>query len=174
MPDSSNNCGINCTRWFKSIMPQLPIIMLASRPHSKEVLLSLMSGACGYLARPVEFQEMIAAVSRALRGDSFICPAGLTALLHGLRRVGGLVTSSQLSWREEEILACVFLNLSNKEIADRLLIGAGTVHTYLARLFKKLDVHNRDEAIQEFLNAISDRKRPQPQMARRSPPPKPA
>ena len=57
----------------------------------------------------------------------------------------------QKSRREEEILACLFQGMQDKEIASALGIGTATVHTHMHRLFEKLGVHSRREIVAKYL-----------------------
>ena len=65
---------------------------------------------------------------------------------------GTHINRQQLSRREREIMACLFQGCSDKEIADTLRIGAGTVHSHMHRIFDKLGVTTRHEAITRYLD----------------------
>ena len=68
-----------------------------------------------------------------------------------VNHVTQLTRASGLTAREEEILACIFHGLQDKEIASALGIGTATVHTHMHQLFEKLGVHSRGEIIAKFL-----------------------
>ena len=69
-------------------------------------------------------------------------------LIHQVRNVS---QESRLTKREEEILACLFEGMQDKEIAATLGIGTATVHTHMHRLFEKLGVHSRQDIIGKYL-----------------------
>jgi two-component system, NarL family, response regulator LiaR len=147
-------CGITCTWQLKQSLPLLPIVILTGNRTTPGFLRSFMAGACGYLVKPAAAHDIVDALTKAIRGQFILCPTAQTVLLQWLRAAGDLASSNLLSSREQQILACVFEDLSNKEIAESLGIGCGTVHTHLARLFRKLGVHSRDEALWKFLATV--------------------
>ncbi|MEK7675368.1 MAG: response regulator transcription factor, partial [Verrucomicrobiota bacterium] len=146
--------GIDCTRRIKTLLPHLPVIMLTARTDDEGILLSLMAGASGYLIKPASAEDVVHAVTEVVHGGTFLCQQAqrtIVACFGGCASLQAL--QGLLSRREQEILACLFRGLFDKEIGDELHISTGTVHSHLVRLFRKLGVHSRKEALQRFLGA---------------------
>ena len=103
-----------------------------------------------YLIKPVAPEYLVWAVSEAAQGRPVLCGEVQTAVLGYLRRVGATTRCKALGWREREIMLLVMRGATNKDIARKLGIEAGTVHWYLNKVFKKMQVHSRDEARRRF------------------------
>ncbi len=148
LPDMS---GIDCTNKLKTIVPELPVIMLTGFPDSRVFFRSLMAGAKGFLVKPVSAQEFLNAVKEVLAGEFALSKQVVPFLVELIRRVGNVTQENRLTRREEEMLACVFEGMQDKEIAATLGIGTATVHTHMHRLFEKLGVHSRQSIIEKYL-----------------------
>jgi DNA-binding NarL/FixJ family response regulator len=148
LPDLS---GLDCTSKLKTIMPSLPVIILTGYPDSRNFFQSLMEGAGGYLVKPVLPQEFLDAIDEVLKGQFALAKQAVPYLLQLVHHVGRVVRGSALTRREEEIMACLFEGLQDKEIASALGIGTATVHTHMHKLFEKLGVHSRRDVIARYL-----------------------
>lgn len=149
LPDMS---GIECAAKLKTILPGLPFIILTGYPESRAFYRSLMGGAKGFLVKPVSAEEFLNAIDEVLKGEFVLAKQVipfLIQLVHQVRQVG---QESRLTTREEEILACLFEGMPDKEIAATLGIGTATVHTHMHRLFEKLGVHSRTEIVAKYLD----------------------
>ena len=85
------------------------------------------------------------------KGEFALAKEVVPFLIQLVRQVRQIDPDNLLTRREEEVMACLFEGLQDKEIASRLGIGAATVHTHMHRLFEKLGVHSRRELIAKFL-----------------------
>ena len=148
LPDLS---GIDCMLRLKTLLPQLPVVILTGYPDSQNFFRSLMNGARGFLVKPVPPQELVSAIGQVLRGDFALAKEVVPFLIQLVRQVRQVNPDNLLTRREEEIMACLFEGMQDKEIASRLGIGTATVHTHMHRLFEKLGVHSRRELIAKFL-----------------------
>lgn len=142
--------GMDCARSLKALLPALRIIMLAASSFGHLVLESLMSGAAGYLIKPVDATELVRAVRAVHRGGVPLCPVSAQVLARVFQTPPQ--KALPLSNRQRQIAACVVSGQSDKEIAQCLKIGPGTVHTHLHNMFQKIGVHRRSEAIRKFLH----------------------
>jgi len=142
--------GIECTQKLKCHAPVLPIVMLTAYSDFDNIIYSLMAGAVGYLLKPISFEQFKAVISHVIRGGTALCEEAQTALLTCFHRAFAVGAKSALSRREQEIMACLIQDLSDKEISERLNIAPNTVHVHLVHLFKLLGVHNRNEGVQKF------------------------
>jgi len=144
--------GIACVARLRRQLPQTQVIMLTVEEDSERVFESLKAGATGYLVKHVTPEEILEAVAEVHRG-------GAPMSSHIARRVvrtfleqapAGAV-AIQLTPREEEILRLLAKGQRSKEIADQLAIGAGTVNTHVRRIYEKLHVRSRAEAVARFI-----------------------
>jgi len=148
LPDLS---GIDCAVRLKTLLPQLPVVILTGYPDSQNFFRSLMDGARGFLVKPVSPRELVDAIAQVLKGEFALAKEVVPFLIQLVRQVRQIDPDNLLTRREEEVMACLFEGLQDKEIASRLGIGAATVHTHMHRLFEKLGVHSRRELIAKFL-----------------------
>jgi len=147
LPDMS---GIECATKLKTILPGLPIIILTGYPDGHSFFRSLMEGAKGFLVKPVSAQEFLNAIDNVLKGEFALARQVIPFLIQLVHQVRQVTHESRLTMREEEILACLFQGMQDKEIASALGIGTATVHTHMHRLFEKLGVHSRRDIIAKY------------------------
>jgi DNA-binding NarL/FixJ family response regulator len=141
----------DCARKLRVVLPALRMIVLSFRAESQNIFAALVAGACGYLVKPVRAEELRAAVLAVAGGWTALCKEAERAVVQHLNsvRTGSLV--DPLTPREAQIISFLLSNLSDKQIAQALCITPGTVHVHLANLYKKLQAHDREEAVQKFL-----------------------
>jgi DNA-binding NarL/FixJ family response regulator len=151
LPDMS---GIEIIRETARRYPDTDIMVVTVFGDEEHVLASIEAGATGYLLKdslPEEFTDLI----KELRGGgSPISPIIARQLLNKLRPPGGTPDAgayacSTLSARESEILSIVAKGFSFAEIARLLGISPHTVTTYVKKIYQKLAVHSRGEAVYE-------------------------
>src|SRR5437867_3333176 len=147
MPDMS---GIDCARKLKTVLPVLPIIILTGYPDGGNFFRSVMEQAKGFLFKPVLANELLKAIDDVLKGEFALAKQAIPFLIQLVRQVGQVTQENRLTKREEEILACLFQDMQDKEIAAALGIGTATVHTHMHRLFEKLGVHSRQGIIAKY------------------------
>jgi len=148
LPDMS---GIECTRRLTTILPSLLIVILTGHADHQTFVRSIMAGAKGFLTKPCGVEETLAAIKGALASGVVLGKAAAPYLQRIIHQLGHLDEDWKLTGREKQILECIFEGKSDKEISDALKIGAATVHTHMAHLFKRLGVHSRNELVTKFL-----------------------
>ena len=142
------------------------VLMLSYSDEDEHLVTgAIRNGAAGYLVHgrfePDELERRIMAVPR---GEMVLSPAVTPAVFDALRRAPGgrqrRATSSglgSLTAREREILNLLARGRSNREIAEELLITNKTVKNHLSRIYEKIGVHSRAEAIALWLGVGDDR-----------------
>jgi DNA-binding NarL/FixJ family response regulator len=152
--------GVECVRKLKTLLPQTQVIMLTVYEDTENIFNALAAGANGYLLKRTPTKELIEAIREVQRGGSPMTThiarmvvqsfqkAATSAPPAGNLQGGDL---SDLSEREQQVLDLLAQGLIYKEIADKLNIGYETVHTYIRRIYEKLQVRTRTEAVAKFL-----------------------
>jgi DNA-binding NarL/FixJ family response regulator len=129
--------GITALRAIKKEHLQLKVIMFSHHPESIYALSTLKAGASGYLSKTVEVEKIKEAVYRVFNGGTYD-PRKATSRMF-----------KRLSTREVEVLKLLSSGKKNKEIAIELNINEKTVSTYKARLYRKLNVNNLVDLINQ-------------------------
>ncbi|MFE5011316.1 response regulator [Streptomyces sp. NPDC056696] len=138
--------GLQAARELSARHPGLRILMLTMYDNEQYFFQALKSGACGYVLKSVADRDLVAACRAAMRGEPFLYPGAVTALIRNyLDRVrqGDEVPDSILTAREEEVLKLIAEGHSSKEIAETLFISIKTVQRHRANLLHKLGLRDR-------------------------------
>ena len=126
------------------------IIILTTYDTDDYIFPGIEAGARGYLLKDSPPDDVVKAIRTVYRGDSLIQPRVAARLLD---RLGELSRpdppETRLSQREIEVLNLMATGAANKEIASQLSIGQSTVKTHIVRIFSKLGVNGRTEAVAE-------------------------
>ena len=144
--------GVECVSRLKERHPELQVIMLTVFENDELVFDSLAAGATGYLLKRTPPGEILEAIAEVHRGGSPMSSYIARKVVHSFQkpqRTGG--ANLPLSEREREILRQLAQGFRYKEIADALSISLDTVRSHLRRIYEKLHVHSRTEAVVKFL-----------------------
>jgi len=126
------------------------IIILTTFATDDYIFRGIEAGARGYLLKDSPPDEVVKAIRTVHRGDSLIEPRVASRLLDRLGQLSHPPPpESVLSKREIEVLQIMSTGAANKEIASQLVIGQSTVKTHIVRIFSKLGVNGRTEAVSE-------------------------
>jgi DNA-binding NarL/FixJ family response regulator len=126
------------------------IIILTTFDSDDYIFRGIEAGARGYLLKDSPPEEVVKAVRTVYQGDSLLQPRVASRLLDRLGQLShSPAPDSTLSRREVEVLQLIATGAANKEIAGRLNIGQSTVKTHIVRIFGKLGVNGRTEAVAE-------------------------
>jgi DNA-binding NarL/FixJ family response regulator len=146
LPDES---GIACTARLTEKMPNLLVIMVTVYKDTDLIFQALKAGACGYILKRFRPEEIIQAIADVRAGGAPMTPEIARMVVRSFRAPSD-VPAGGLTARESEILVLVAEGLTNKEIAQRAHISAGTVRIHLEHVFKKLHVRCRTEAAAKY------------------------
>jgi DNA-binding NarL/FixJ family response regulator len=135
--------GIEATRRLLADQPGTAVIVLTAFSDRKRIMGALEAGACGYLLKDVDAEEVAAGIRAAARGESPLDPRAARTILDARSAPDPL---AELSNREREVLALLVEGLPNKLIARRLEISEKTVKSHLTQIFRALDVTDRTQA----------------------------
>ncbi len=148
MPDLS---GIEATRHILQENPHIGVILVTMFDDPESVFAGMRAGARGYVLKEAEPEELRRAVDAGHRGEVMLCPIIAEKVLEHFGsdsqpRQPGL-PYEQLTQRELEVLQLAADGLSNKEIAEKLVISEKTAKNHIANIFSKLHVNDRTQAI---------------------------
>lgn len=150
--------GIDCVREIKARRPELPVVMLTVYEDGDALFKSLMAGANGYLVKRTPRPKLIEALKEICAGGAPMSRSIARKVVEFFHQVNRLPAPAkqaaeleQLTPREQEILASLAKGHSYKEIATDCGISGDTVRKHMARIYEKLHVHSRTEAILKFL-----------------------
>lgn len=140
--------GIECIRQVKGLSPDTQFMMFTVYENDEKVFEALKAGASGYLLKNTGLVQMIEALKELHQGGSPMSANIARKLVTVFRGPdNALMQLEVLSNRENEILQLLAKGLLYKEIADQLSISTGTVRQHIHRIYEKLHVQNRTEAL---------------------------
>ena len=141
--------GIQFIVAAKKLYPQAEFLVHTILDSGDKLYASLSAGALGYVLKGCSSQELINALKMVAKGNTLVSPRMATKLMRFFAQVTGPVTP--LSEREKDILTGLKNGLSYDEIAASRFLSTHTVHTHIKKIYRKLHVGNRNDAIQKAL-----------------------
>ncbi len=143
--------GVAAIIEIKNAALETGIIILTTYDTDDYIFRGIEAGARGYLLKDSPPEEVLKAIRAVYQGESLIQPRVASRLLDRLSQLSRNAAPSEgsLSAREVEVLQIMATGAANKEIASRLNIGQSTVKTHIVRIFDKLGVSGRTEAVTE-------------------------
>ena len=141
--------GIEATRNIKADFPEIQIIILSASAETHEINEVLQAGANGFLLKSVTGPELQDAIFAVMAGGSVLSPSVTRRLLTALSQPAD--ASSSLSEREIEILEMAATGATNKNIAKTLFLSMRTVEAHMHKIFQKLGVSSRTEAVTQAI-----------------------
>lgn len=146
--------GVECVQKLSGLLPQMQMVMLTVYDDTDAIFNSLAAGASGYLLKPVSAVQLLAAVKDVYAGGAPMTSNIVRKVVQTFKQpVATAHETENLSTREQEVLDYLAKGYLYKEIAEQLNISYGTVHTYIERIFKKLHVRSRAQAVAKYLGA---------------------
>ena len=144
--------GVECVRQLKQLMPTIQVMMLTVYEDTENIFNALAAGATGYMLKRTPRDELLEAIREVHRGGSPMTTHIARKVVLSFQRAAPAASPTEnLSPREQEVLDCLAKGFLYKEIAEKLNISYETVHTYIRRIYEKLQVRTRTEAVAKFL-----------------------
>ncbi len=140
--------GIEATRLLREQRPGVRVVVLSMHAETAVAARALRAGACGYLVKDADIDEVVEAIELAA-SDVAVSPGVAASMLAQWHPPAPGIEA--LSAREEEVLQLVANGLSPAEVAERLFISAKTVKNHLASIYQKLDARDRTQAVLQGL-----------------------
>ena len=140
--------GIECVRRLKPRAPEIQFVMLTVYADANHVFDALAAGATGYLLKRTNRATLLAALQEVQAGGSPMSSTVARQVVQYFQQSQVAVPDvNRLSDREQGILQLLARGRQNKEIVAELGISPSTVATHIRRIYEKLHVHSRAEAV---------------------------
>jgi DNA-binding NarL/FixJ family response regulator len=163
--------GVECISALKALLPDAQVVMLTVYEDTDLIFGALSAGATGYLLKRTPPDELLRGIRDVHRGGSPMTSHIARKVVQSLRQPGRRSlgeggtppegsAEDALSPREREVLDYLSRGYLYKEIAAELALSYDTVHTYVRRIYEKLQVHSRTEAVAKHLTRAGQTRPP--------------
>jgi DNA-binding NarL/FixJ family response regulator len=153
--------GIECVGRLKAVMPGIHILMLTVYEDTGKIFKALAAGASGYLLKRLTPSKLLQAIREVHEGGSPMSGSIARKVVASFQAAPGSGQYlAQLSPREQTILERLARGLTYQAIADELGISVNTIRSHLRRVYEKLHVQSRTEAVVKFLRPLGPRENP--------------
>lgn len=147
--------GVTATRKITgdAHSPDRPrVIVLTTFDHDEFVFGALRAGASGFLLKRTPPEELVDAIQIVADGEALLTPEATKRLVADFALQNGAPADVRdaIEWltpREREVLVLIARGLTNREIASSLTVGLETIKTHVKRIFTKIGVHDRAQAV---------------------------
>ena len=143
LPDGT---GIEVCRDLRSMFPDLKCLMLTSFNDDEALFDAIMAGASGYVLKEVRGSDLIESVRRVASGQSLLDPVVVARVVERLRNPPRDALTASLTPQEAAILGHLADGLTNRQIAEQMILAEKTVKNYVSNLLSKLGMHHRTQA----------------------------
>lgn len=147
--------GIETVRIVKQKYPHIKVLMLTVFDNDENIFNAIQAGADGYLLKEIEADKLYNAITETIEGGAAMSPSIAVKTLKLLRyperqeSLSAKEEAIELSAREQEVLEQLAEGLSYTVIAKNLYLSPSTVRKHIENIYKKLQVHNKLEAVQK-------------------------
>jgi len=154
--------GLAATRLIKAEMPETKIIVLTMSTEDRDLFEAVKSGACGYLLKSMDAEELVEALGHAQQGIPPFSPGLAAKLLGEFARLGQpsaavspvasaksgeAMHGSGLNERQVEVLTLIAQGLSYKEAGARLALSPSTIKYHMVEIMNRLHLENRSQVL---------------------------
>lgn len=155
--------GIECVKKLSQKMPKLQIMMLTVYEDTNQVFDALAAGACGYLLKGTRPEKLLEAIIEIHEGGSPMTSHIARKVVQAFKPSRNTAeVNTHLSEREQQVLELLSQGCAYKEIAAQMDLHLGTIRTYVQRIYDKLHVQCRTEAVVKYLGSSPASHRPGP------------
>lgn len=147
--------GLEATRYIKAEMPAIKIVILTTSAEDEDLFEAVKSGACGYLLKSMNADELVDCLQQANEGVPPFSPALAGKLLNEFARLAGQEAGpagathplDDLTPRQREVLALVAKGLTYKEVGARLNLSPRTIKYHMAEAMTRLHLEHRAQVL---------------------------
>ncbi len=145
--------GIECVQRLKAMVPEMQIMMLTVYEDTEQIFKALSAGASGYMLKRLTPVKLLEVIREVYEGGSPMSGPIARKVVASFQRAGWTDDNQTLlSSREQMVLDCLTKGLTYKQTADQLNIKIPTVRSNLRRIYEKLQVQSRTEAVAKYLH----------------------
>lgn len=152
--------GIECVRKLKVLLPSIQVVMLTVYEDPEKIYQALSAGAMGYLLKQTPPAKLLDALRDVYGGGAPMSSQIARKVVQSFQSARPTDSTGELSAREREVLDYLAQGYLIKEIGERLGIGFDTVRTYIRRIYEKLHVHSRAQAVAKALHTAAPARQP--------------
>lgn len=142
--------GVECVRRLAPLLPDTQFIMLTVAKDTDNLFNALAAGASGYLLKPVRARELMDAVRDVDQGGAPMTSSIARHVVAAFHRKPPPPKGESLSEREQEVLKLLSEGLLYKQAAAEMGVSVNTLCEYIRRIYRKLHVHSRQEAVDHY------------------------
>jgi DNA-binding NarL/FixJ family response regulator len=144
--------GVECVRRLHAVTPQVRVIMLTVYENTENIYAALKAGASGYILKRTSPAKLLEAIQDVVDGGAPMSSAIARKVVQSFQEPPPADSNVEnLSSREQEVLDMLAKGYLYKEISDQLNLSLGTIKTYVRRIYEKLHVQSRTEAVIKYL-----------------------
>lgn len=144
--------GIECVQRLKAAAPELQVVMLTVYEDTDKIFKALAAGATGYLLKRLTPEELLQAIREVREGGSPMSNSIARKVVASFQKSSPIDEgTAPLSPREATVLDSMAKGLTYKQTADQLGISIATIRTYIRRIYEKLHVQSRTEAVAKYV-----------------------
>ncbi|MGA9778863.1 MAG: response regulator transcription factor [Verrucomicrobiia bacterium] len=144
--------GIECVERLKTMMPEMQVMMLTVYEDTDQIFRALSAGASGYMLKRSTPAKLLEAIKELKEGGSPMSSSIARKVVASFQKSGQIRDEkTNLSPREQMVLESMAKGLTYKQTADQLGISIDTIRTYVRRIYEKLHVQSRTEAVAKYL-----------------------
>jgi DNA-binding NarL/FixJ family response regulator len=154
--------GVDAVTRLKPLLPATQFVMLTVYEDADHIYNALAAGATGYLLKQTPRAELLSAVEDVHRGGSPMTSNIARKVVQSFKQSPAPGSQEDLSPREQEVLDLLARGFLYKEIAEQLNISVPTVNTYVRRMYEKLHVRSRAQAVAKYAHLAEAGQRPPP------------
>jgi DNA-binding NarL/FixJ family response regulator len=145
--------GIECVARLKALHPKMQIVMLTVYEDTEQIFKALAAGASGYMLKRLTPASLLEAIREVHEGGSPMSSSIARKVVASFQKFSSPGMASRLSTREQMVLERIAKGSPYKQIAAELDITVPTVRNYLRRVYDKLHVETRTEAVAKYYGA---------------------
>lgn len=141
--------GIEACQEITEQFPDIKVIMLTSYAEDEMLFSAIRAGAAGYVLKQIGGDDLVKAIEQVGAGEAMLDPAVTQRIFQEVRKAAREEEASafaELTQQEMHVLQLVSEGRTNRQIAEELYLGEGTVRNYVSSILSKLSVKNRAEA----------------------------
>jgi len=143
--------GIECVRQLQPLLPGTPVVMLTVFEDTDKIMKAITAGASGYLLKRMPPSKLLDAIAEVLGGGSPMSAPVARKVIQLLKNMPVPDSAeTELSERERQVLEAMAAGQFYKQIADQLGVSVHTVRSYIRRIYEKLHVRTRTEAVAKY------------------------